>query len=133
MAYCTWSSDDYKSDVYVYEHVDGGWTTHVAAFKRVYQEELPPPVRWDPDDPDAVAKWWERERKVREIVERMPLVRIGGPYDGETFRDPTPGACADRLEMLREAGYYVPQYAIDALRAEQQELDNERASEGPST
>jgi hypothetical protein len=37
--------------------------------------------------------------------------------------DPTPGACADRLERLRTEGHTVPQYAIDDLRSEQQEID----------
>lgn len=40
------------------------------------------------------------------------------PFAGETFNDPTPSACADRLELLRSHGWDVPQEAIDRLRDE---------------
>lgn len=30
MSYCRWSSNFCECDVYVYEHCEGGWTTHVA-------------------------------------------------------------------------------------------------------
>lgn len=43
---------------------------------------------------------------------------IGLPNDGETFTHRTQLECADFLESLREAGYLVPQSAIDRLRAE---------------
>jgi hypothetical protein len=42
---------------------------------------------------------------------------------GGDFRCGSPGECADRLEELRAEGRSVPQYAIDALRAEQAETD----------
>lgn len=41
--------------------------------------------------------------------------------DNDYYNELSPRACADRLESLREAGYVVPQYAIDALREEQSE------------
>jgi hypothetical protein len=50
-----------------------------------------------------------------EKAERKP---IGLPHDGETFDDPTASDAADRLQMLKDSGYNVPQYAIDALREE---------------
>lgn len=110
MSYCRWSSDDFQCDVYVYEDCAGGWTTHVAGRKHVLTKKLPPHV-----DMSDIKKWMERDKKVSRILEKSKLVQIGLPYDGETFNDPTPGECADRLESLREIGYRVPQYAIDAL------------------
>lgn len=118
MAYCRWSSDDFQCDAYTYADVAGGYTTHVANMRRVFTEPLPPPVEWNPDD---VEPWFKRHFAVMDMVERSDLVPIDGPHDGETFRDPTPGACADRLIALRAAGYNVPQYAIDALREEARE------------
>jgi hypothetical protein len=114
MSYCRWSSDDFQCDVYVYEHVHGGWTTYVAGRRCVLAEPLPAPVSLQ-DDPDA---WFARRKRVMEMVDAAELVDIGLPHDGESFSDLTPNDCADRLEGLRAMGYVVPQYAIDALREE---------------
>ena len=123
MSYCRWSSDDYQCDVYVYADARGGWTTHVAARRRVYTEPLPDPV----DLPrgfteDQFNAWYARHRTVLDMADRAELVDIGLPHDGETFNDLTPGTCLVRLITLRELGYRVPQYAIDSLREEQAEM-----------
>lgn len=115
MSYCRWSSDDYQCDVYVYEDVSGGWTTHVGTGRYVITEPLPDLVILTPD---TVHEYVEREAEVSRILRRSTVERVGLPHDGETYNDPTPGACADRLEDLRALGYHVPQYAIDALREE---------------
>lgn len=144
MSYCRWSSDNWRCDVYVYEDVSGGWTTHVAGRKRV----IPPipdisygwapsfggvwqpekrrvdyPTRWH-----AAAAWvvfgflsfWHNRVHMASL-RLIPLRAIGLPHDGESFNDPTPFACASRLKHLRLLGYSVPQDAIDALLSE--ELD----------
>lgn len=113
MSYCRWSSDDFQCDVYTYEDCMGGWTTHVASRRRIFKEPLPPEV--DYYDREAGMK---RYKKVMEMVEEAEVVDIGLPEDGETFNDDTPGECANTLETLKNMGYRVPQYAIDALRAE---------------
>lgn len=146
MSYCRWSSMNWMCDVYVYEDVGGGWTTHVAGRRRA----LPPvpdlafgnfgmamhrwsgcyydraarkmvyPVRWR----GLVYGVWSRfstfwHNKVHMgSLNLIPLRAIGLPHDGETFNDPTPTDCADRLEQLRGLGYKVPQHAIEALRGE---------------
>ena len=114
MSYCRWSDD---SDVYVYEDVSGGWTTHVAGRRRV-----------DPPAQPSLALlaegqvfWWmllERMRRSALDVTGDPMERIAAPSAGESFNDPSPGECADRLERLRAEGLIVPQYAIDDLRDE---------------
>ena len=113
MSYCRFSSDDCQSDVYVYEDVNGGWTTHVAANKHVFAEPLPVPV-----DEKNFEAWWEREKKVSAIVSKSPVVPLGLTYDGQSFNDDSPEECAETLMMLRRHGYRVPQYAIDALTKE---------------
>ena len=114
MSYCRWSSDDYQSDVYVYEHCDGFWATHVAGRRYVFTGPLPPPL------PSGASsdEWLARHRIVSAMLDSETMQDIGLPHDEETFNDPTPAACADRLESLRALGYRVPQYAIDELRAE---------------
>lgn len=109
MAYCRWSD----CDVYVYEDVNGGWTTHVAGRRNVAGNA---PL-WDMSSEDAFAasvmarsKWY----KENQTYEDIDL-----PNAGKSFNDPTPGQCADRLEALKAEGFDVPQYAIDELREEQ--------------
>lgn len=120
MSYCRWSSDGWKSDVYVYEDVMGGWTTHVAGMRRVGLETLPQ----DPYD-YAVLKntlpsdWADVCRAYHKALNELELVPIDLPHAGESFNDPTPGKCAERLLRLRELGYHVPQYAIDELQEEE--------------
>ena len=119
MSYCRWSSDDYQCDVYVYEDVSGGWTTHTAGRRFHFTTPLPEPVDFRED----FKAWYLRDRQVGGMQ--------GDPKHGhwidlpdvgdDRFNDDTPGECADRLESLREAGFNVPQYAIDALREEAQE------------
>lgn len=147
MSYCRFSSNNWMCDVYVYDDVSGGWTTHVAARKRAI-----PPI---PDLPYGLlpsfgGKWDRETRRVvypspwRAVAGRVvgriaqgwyrlhmwslhliPLRPIGLAHDGARFNDASAADCADRLEMLRRVGYTVPQYAIDALRAEMADPDQE--------
>lgn len=139
MSYCRFSSMNWRCHVYVYEDVNGGWTTHVASRKRIF-----PPIPdffnlrlptfgavWDKEFRHAkypslrqklaasclysfVAFWHNRVHMAS--LGLIPSRRIGLPHDGKTFNDVTAGECADRLESLRQVGYVVPQYAIDSLR-----------------
>jgi hypothetical protein len=135
MSYCRFSSNNFWCDVYVYEDVNGGWTTHVASNRHVI-----PPI------PVIPHSWWiigrydnETKRMVYPnrlvqfvawvllrvymvsyrlhswSVRVIPRRKIGLPHDGARYNDDTPEGCALRLSVLREVGYKVPQYAIDAL------------------
>lgn len=145
MSYCRWSSMNWRCDVYVYEDVSGGWTTHVAGRRRIIQPIPDIPLGWLPR---FGATWSKETRKVvypskwhkraahmmfslsalwhkylhQPTMDLIPLRPIGLPHDGDSFNDGEPGECANRLESLRAMGYIVPQHAIDALREEQIEL-----------
>lgn len=155
MSYCRWSSDFGECDVYVYEDVSGGWTTHVAG--RKLKKKVPDEVKAmypETGDPEWVSKYMaanEAEKKWRDSLEcdehtvnylqsdgstkpgiyRSPKdseyrdLSEVGSEAGESFNDSTPGECADRLEALRTKGFNVPQYAIDSLREEARELETE--------
>lgn len=113
MSYCRWSSDQHKSDVYVYD--SGPFiVTHVACNKRVLAEgdERPEPVSILDAGPEAYLAY---TRELEAVLSRAELVPIGLPFDGESFTDPTPAEAAIRLKELRSLGYYVPQFAIDTL------------------
>jgi hypothetical protein len=112
MSYCRWSSDNWQSDVYVYES-DCGWQTHVAGMKRI--SDTPCPALPGVDDIDV---FMAAHAMQMAWVEQSKLVPIGLPHDNESFIDCCPGDCAERLELLKGLGYHVPQYAIDSLRAE---------------
>jgi hypothetical protein len=122
MSYCRWSSDDFQCDVYVYESTGDFWSTNVAGRRRI----IPPDVLASfpvVSDDDAASRF-ARHRAVMQWMntaehEWFDLSHL--PSAGESFRDDTPGECADRLEALRAEGFNVPQYAIDALREEQAE------------
>ena len=115
MSYCRFSSDDFKSDVYCYADCGGGYTTHVAIYRYVFTEELPPLI---PFDAEHMEEWLVRHNIVDEMLDRSELVEIGLPYDGKTFNDETPEGAAETLMMLRDAGYNVLQGAIEALLEE---------------
>ena len=118
MSYCRFSSDNWKSDVYVYEDVSGGFTTHVAKTRKTWYII--------PDAPLSLLLWggilgivwraWHRAHMW--MVGRSPTVKIGGLYDGADFNDDTALDCVSTLVMLRAAGYNVPQYVIDSLGEE---------------
>ncbi|SRR5579883_3081343 len=97
MSYCRFSSDDYQCDVYVYAHIAGYWTTHVASNRYAFQEPLPSQVSWVPgacnDD------WFKRHEKVSQMVRKAKLVNIGLAHDGQTFD----GQDANHREEYRRA------------------------------
>jgi hypothetical protein len=119
MSYCRWSSDDFGCDVYVYESTGDDWLTHVARNRVLGVVPPTPPMH---DDPAWIQQYMLAHQAQMAFLETAERAPIGLPHDGESFDDPTPGECADRLEQLRALGYRVPLYAIDALRAEQAEL-----------
>ena len=139
MSYCRFSSNNFWCDVYVYEDVNGGWTTHVAANRHIIRPIPQLPSWWItclgrydidakrvlyPNRFIAAFAWvWLRiyftfMRLHNWSVDVIPRRKIGLPLDGRSFNDDTPIGCVVRLEELRALGYKVPQSAIDALREE---------------
>lgn len=141
MSYCRWSSMNWRCDVYVYEDVRGGWTTHVAGTRYLFRPIPDISLRMIQS---LGATWSREERRMvypsrwRELIAHAlfgfsafwhnwvhmgslrlsPLRPIGLPHDGASFNDQTAIECAERLKALRGLGYRVPQHAIDALMAE---------------
>lgn len=128
MSYCRFSSDDWRSDVYVYEHFAGGFVTHVASNKpRGY---VPRTLSWPPYAWKTGTLWrrigyavwfrlhWWSYNLQMAYIEVMPRRQLGLPSDGETYSDPDAEECVARLLGLRKLGYCVPQGAINALMEE---------------
>jgi hypothetical protein len=160
MSYCRWSSNHGECDVYVYAHVEGSWTTHVAGRKLKHKvpDELKAAYPKDIRDPKWAEQYMAAETAVRQWYDSLPCEEIAcqtlqedgtskpdvwrtpkdseyrdlseiGPEAGETFKSSCPGECANLLEQLRAKGFEVPQYAIDALREEQAEMDAESSKD----
>ena len=147
MSYCRFSSMNWKCEVYVYENVHGGWTTHVAGNKRIFSpipdilnSSIGPKLhKWsggylDPDSRKMVypifwkklicSSWvnfsvfWHRHIHMKSLS-LIPRKNIGLPQDGKTFHDDTAKECADTLEWLQSLGYVVPKKVIEELRNEE--------------
>lgn len=118
MSYCRWSSSQWMCDVYVYEDCMGGWTTHVAKFKRSEPGPAFPAMgsMTQGEFFEAVSDW---KRKEHDYHDRVKLLPIQLEHAGGSFNHSTPGECADFLEELKTIGYNVPDYAIKELREEQ--------------
>ena len=117
MSYCRFSSDNWTSDVYCYEHVDGSFVTHVAGNRAVGDVPKVPP--FPDDDPDGKDEWiaeyvvaHNAQMAFLEACQRVP---IGLPHDGETFADTSASWMLARLLLLQEIGYQVPAFAIEAV------------------
>jgi hypothetical protein len=109
MSYCRWSSDNWTSDVYVYEAEDG-FTVHVAS-KRIVGD-IPPILNLDKEE------WLESYQKQMEFIHTAEHKTIGGAFDGKTFCYDTLGLLVEGLRMLKRAGYRIPEYLIPDIEKE---------------
>ena len=135
MSYCRWSSDYFKSDVYVYEDVSGLWVCHVAVARYTSWEGHPgktPKLRPHGRARKLKAlsfvrykKWAEREQA---WIEKAPRENIPHELAGKTVTRDCPGDMAEALGIMKRQGLHVPDGVIDILREEQAELDKEEAN-----
>ena len=133
MSYCRWSSDDFQCDLYCYEDVGGGWTTHVAVNRLILPDVLPPPVQPHRDGSEAenqrwAKEWVDRSQAMRPIYDAAKRVPLGLPFDGKSFNDPDLESFLARLLQLREVGYKFPDYVIESVREEIAEERTDAAS-----
>lgn len=118
MSYCRFSSDDFRSDVYIYADSGGGYTTHVASHR--YDGEIPS-VASAFGEPFNVNRAVELFKEQSDFIQSATMTKIGGQFDGQTFSDPTLGTLLARMNELAAAGYRVPADAFAAVEAEIEE------------
>jgi len=130
MSYCRWSSDGMKCDVYVYQDYHGDYVCHVAGRKIVNLDEAPhcPSLLDYPRGEDnkitdeATQDFMVKHRAWNEWLEESAIHEdIGLEFDGKTFSHDSATSMANDLYILKQMGYQVPQYAIDALYEEGKE------------
>lgn len=116
MSFCRWSSDDFQCDLYVYYSVGDFYQIHVAGRRHALKEPLPPKVTYRNKDGTPSLEYWDRHKKVQAMLDTAELVDIDLPCDGESYEIDTADECAAKMEELRDIGYNVPQFAIDAVK-----------------
>lgn len=113
MSYCRWSSDNWKSDVYVYEDVGGGWTIHVAGNKTIEPAPTVPALGSVSNE-----EWLAAHKVQMAFLNTAPRKSIGLSHDGQSFNEDDIPTTISRLLELRSMGYHVPEYALESLRDE---------------
>lgn len=113
MSYCRWSSDNWRCDLYCYEDVSGGITTHIAE-NRIVGDIPKAPLSLIMEGKNE--EFLEAHRKQMAFLETAKRESIGLPYDGETFNDPDYASFFTRLIELREVGYNFPDYVLEQVR-----------------
>lgn len=120
MSYCRFSSDNFRSDVYVYFSVDEMFVCHIAQRKIINIEECPQIQSMD-DPATFLADYANRSKWMDTCAAREDIEH---ELAGTTFSTDRPDDMAQALLDLREEGFHVPQYAIDELLEEAQEWES---------
>lgn len=118
MSYCRFSGDNWKCDLYCYESADG-FVTHVASSRVV--GDVPSVSSLLSTDNET---WFKAHQTQQKFLESAERVDIGLPYDGMAFADDTLEDFLDRINCLKEAGYYVPGYVIKIIKKQIKEGQN---------
>ena len=116
MSYCRFSSDSFKSDVYMYESVDGGYQIYVAENRIVDQDNIPP---FDITDTSKdSAELHDDYQKHIDYVRKAERRKIGGKHDGEAVIFGSLKEAYDYLLILRDDGYHVPEATLNYIAGE---------------
>ena len=114
MAYCSLSTDGYRSDILCYRRADGLYLIHVGMVRFFNDRPFEPPAV----DRRAPGNLEERLDAHLDWMRTATQVRIGLPFDGKTFAYDGPRPMFAKLRDLAAMGYRVPISALQALREE---------------
>jgi hypothetical protein len=123
VSYCRWSSDNWRCDLYCYEDVSGGFTTHVAGNRIVGEIPKVDFQAWR-ERRITDEQYTEQHRAQMAFLDSCKREPIGLPADGCSYNDPDLETFLIRVEGLRAMGYNVPDYVIEAIKEEMQEQSN---------
>jgi hypothetical protein len=110
MAYCRFSCDDFRCDLYAYRG-DRDYVLHVAGFRFVGDV---PTIDWDAG-PAAIVTASKAQCAFLRAAARVP---IDLPHAGETFHESDLAALRARLLALRALGYRFPDAALERIDVE---------------
>ena len=124
MAYCRWSTDGFRCDVYAYESTGGGYVIHVATRKKVLPEGWKDPCETHLSDvsSDNAKERFAQYNAVMAEYDALPWRNLEAPSAGKSFHESTPQAFKERMESLRAEGLLFPDDVLDRIN---RELNNE--------
>lgn len=125
MSYCRFSCENYGSDVYVYDAEDGV-CIHVARSRFIGEVPEVPSLDELAEQRVTARAYAEAMARRSAFLEQAPTRIIGGQYDGITMNGLQLGEAAEWLLRLKQAGYRVPDYAVEGLLEEALAEDTER-------
>ena len=111
MSYCRWSTvceDNFESDLYIYDHVDGYIAVEIASGRMEGVEQAPQNEHLDP-----FSRYLSRREWVRENADRIRSVPIDLQYAGKSYQFTEAGACVSFLKTLKDLGYHMPDRVLD--------------------
>lgn len=115
MSYCRFSTDNWGSDVYVYDAYTG--ITVIVSRNRYADDAAMPKVPPLGSVPNG--EFMRAYRAQQEWIKHAKRVPIGLGRDGDVYDRMSAEQAADLLLELQGLGYRVPKQAIDALRADE--------------
>jgi len=110
MSYCRFSSENFKSDFYIYESCYGGIQIHLAANRVV--GDIPKLLKWDCGDEKAFFNAYQAQTKFLETAERE---KINLPYAGDSFGFNTIEDAILKVKELVSLGFYLPEGVLEAM------------------
>jgi len=113
MSYCFWSSDNWKSDVYIYDGSEG-ITCHVASYSLEGYIPKLPDIRSVSAKGFKIA--YDRHMRAVESCERK---KHPSPMAGQTFWSKDTADMIFKLRQLQLEGFHVPEYVFEELGEEQ--------------
>ena len=115
MAYCRFSDDSFRSDIYCYESEEG-FVVNVADTRYLFNELVPElPEDFRNLSPEEINQHFVL---MREIIERSKKEPILLPDARATFVFDDHQSTIDKLVNLSNSGFRVPEIAIVRLLAE---------------
>jgi hypothetical protein len=128
MAYCRFSCDNFRSDVYVYEgdDVDNFFiTVRIASSKYVFDNDAPDVPALNSNN---AAEVYVALQKLSAYLRDRPRIRIIKEHAGKMYHfADIPGAIIF-LRQLQQLGYHVPEHAFERLNQDYEEDKKERGS-----
>ena len=101
MSYCRWNAE---SDLYIYEHVDGGFRVHIKGNRGN------PNMQFG----ETMVDGKHNEQKYQEYL--VGLEYLTHPSAGETFTFDTIPEVLTYIEKVRGEGLICPEYAVTGLQ-----------------
>lgn len=126
MSYCRFSSDNFRSDVYVYFDIRDQFVCHISKRRISNIDECPEVVFPTTESSGEITQFGYKHYKAREEWLDNHAIREDNPHElaGTTFTTDRPDEMAESLLDLQKEGFHVPQYAIDTLMEEAEEWES---------